>query len=316
MENIPLVKLTRSGITECVHRGSIAVAKHGKLIYFEGNPYLEFPIRSTAKPFIAMPLMNNNGVTKYALSKKEVAVIVSSHNGEDLHRCTVENILQKIGLSEKDLKCGTHAPYFDWILPNYKNEISAIYHNCSGKHAGLLLLCDMLKTTKENYWDLNHPIQQVILAELSDYLELKQRAIKIGVDGCGVPTYSITLSKLAEGYAKLLRDDRLTYIKNSILEESFMLAGTDRVDSEIISLCGYIAKSGSEGIFCLSIPGDEVGIAIKIESGSDEAAESVAISILNKLGYLNEEQFLSLSKYQTIDIRTSTDVIVGKLGPI
>jgi len=313
MECVPLVKLTRSGITECVHRGSIAVFRKDKLTYYEGNPYVEFPMRSTAKPFIAIPLIANEGINRYSLSQKELAVMVSSHNAEQVHRDTVASILKKIGMTEKDLKCGTHDPYFDWILQD--NKLTAIYHNCSGKHAGLLMLCNLLKITKDNYWELNHPAQQNIVAELADYLELRPRAIKIGIDGCGVPTYGITLSKLAEAYAKLLHDERMSYIKNAILEEPFMLAGTDRVDSDIISLCGYIAKSGSEGIFCMSIPNDDVGIAIKMESGSDEAAESVAISILEKLGYLSEEQLLSLAKYQSIEILTSTNVVVGKLGP-
>lgn len=315
MECVPLVKLTRGGIIECIHRGSIAVFKRDKLIYCEGNPYLEFPMRSTAKPFMAIPLIKNDGINRYSLSNKEIAVMVSSHNGEQLHRETVEGMLKKIGMTEKDLNCGTHEPYFEWILPKNERKMTAIYHNCSGKHAGLLLLCDLLKISKDNYWELNHPAQQIILAELAAYLELRPRAIKIGLDGCGVPTYGITLSKLAEAYAKLLYDERMSYVKAAIFEEPFMLAGTNRADSDIISKCGYIAKSGSEGIFCLSIPGEDVGIAIKIESGSDEAAESAAISILDKLGYLSEEQLSSLRKYQSIETRTSTNIITGKLCP-
>lgn len=111
-------------------------------------------------------------------------------------------------------------------------------------------------------------------------------------------------------------DDALLFVKNTILKEPFMIAGTDRVDSEIISLCGYIAKSGSEGIFCLSIPSDEIGIAIKIESGSDIAAECVAVEILDRMGLLNGEQKTALNKYRFLEILTSMNIRVGRYEPI
>lgn len=315
MDAMPVVKVTRSGVCECVHRGSIAVIQNNKLVYAIGNPYIQIPLRSTAKPLIAKSFINSGATDKFNIDACEIAIMASSHNGEDKHRKTVSSILSKIGASEGDLKCGIHDPYFPWIVSS-RSELTQLHHNCSGKHAGTIMLCKMLNVSTDNYWEFSHPVQQLIYKDLCTTLTSSPARIKIGVDGCGVPTYIIPLIKLAEAYHTIFKDDVLKIVASSMLLHPFMVAGTDRLDSKIISICGYIAKSGSEGIFCLSIPKENMSIAIKIESGSDEAAESVAVEILDKLGLITHDQLMQLEKYRCPAIVTSTGVIVGHLTPI
>lgn len=322
MNSIPLVKTTRSGVTECTHYGSIVVVKNNKPILVCGNPYHITPMRSTGKPFFLLPLIEKGGIEKWNLNDKEIAIMASSHNGEKVHRDLVSEILNKIGMNESDINCGTHEPYFDWVQEtgkdiNSKTDSSCqLYHNCSGKHAGMLMLCKMTKEPTENYWDIKHPIQKMIFNKVCNTLNFNKKTTKILLDGCGVPTYSIPLVMLAESYQILSDDPNLEPIKSAILNEPYMIAGRDRVDTEIIKECGFIAKSGSDGIFCLSIPEENIGIALKIESGSDDAAESAAIEVLDKIGLLTAKQKRSFEKFRKLEIKTSTNICSGHYEPI
>lgn len=317
MDTVPLARATRSGITECVFRGSIAVVRDGRLIDAYGNPYVHLPMRSTAKPFIVQSLVKHNGIEIYDLSGREIAVMVSSHNGEAVHRETVLGILNKVGLSESALKCGTHEPYFDWILDRAVSAVpTVLHHNCSGKHAGTLMLCHLMGFPIDNYWEFIHPAQRLILEELSSILKISCDRIRIGVDGCGVPTYIVSLFSMADAYQQLIVNSNLASVRNAMIGEPYMVAGRERLESDIIESCGYLAKSGSEGIFCLAVPNDKIGIAIKIDSGSDSAAECVAVELLDKMGLINSSQQAILDKYRFQRITTSTHLTVGRYEPV
>lgn len=319
MDAIPLARRTRSGIPECIHRGSIAIVRDGVLVGAYGNPFAPVPMRSTAKPFILQPLVSNGAIEKYGLTSKELAVMSSSHNGEDVHRTAVLGILAKVGLSESDLRCGTHELYFDWVKPAdsvAEGRIGPLYHNCSGKHAATLMLCTLMGFSLSDYWLPAHPVQQLILRDVAAALQRSADHIVIGVDGCGVPTYTVTLMELARAYQYLLAAPKLARIREAIIDEPYMIAGRDRLETDIVASCGFVAKSGSEGIFCLSIPGDDAGIAIKIEDGSDDAAECVAVEVLDRLGFLAEGKRSAFDRYRFRTILTSTHIPVGRYEPV
>ena len=142
METMPLVEVTRSGYVESRHRGTIVVVQDGKIVDSIGDPQMVVSERSTAKPFQLLPLLNNGGLEQFKLKFNEIAIMVSSHNGETGHVATVRDILSKGGFSENDLKCGTHPPFHFWITEKIFEETGSgpqsIHNNCSGKHAGKL----------------------------------------------------------------------------------------------------------------------------------------------------------------------------------
>ena len=100
----PVIELTRGGIVESIHHGAIAVANSsGALHAWYGDAELVTFLRSSAKPFQAIPLLESGAADHYQLSLEQIAVICASHSGTDEHVRTVASIQDQIGISEADL---------------------------------------------------------------------------------------------------------------------------------------------------------------------------------------------------------------------
>jgi len=111
--NVPrlsaLFELTRGRILESIHFGAIAVVdSHGRLLYSYGDPQSYAFLRSSAKPFQALPFFERNGHEFYKLDQKEQALICASHEGSDEHVRVAVSIQVKAGVKESDLQCGVH----------------------------------------------------------------------------------------------------------------------------------------------------------------------------------------------------------------
>ena len=66
---------------------------------------------------------------------------------------------------------------------------TAIHSNCSGKHAGILALCQLKGFSTIGYTDQSHPAQQLIRQTLSELAEAELSDADVAIDGCGVPTF-------------------------------------------------------------------------------------------------------------------------------
>lgn len=309
----------RGQTIETLHRVHfLAQNKHG-IVMQCGSKELVTPTRSAAKPFMVNHQLNLAKKSGIELSDKHVSLMVSSHNGEYVHRKAVEELLKLAQCNVNDLHCGTHIPFFDWLYGEFfqeKDEKRQLFHNCSGKHAGMLLLNLLVGGNKEQYWELNHPIQEMITSSVKDMFEIaKNDEFSIVLDGCGVPNYCVTLSKLASAYLKVCCDERLARIREAVLNEPYMIAGKDRVETDIIRNCGFFAKSGSDGVFCVTVPSECLSIVLKVEDGGDDAAESAIVEILSTLDLLTQEQEQILNKYRYLEIYTSTGELAGQLSP-
>src|SRR5919199_5913842 len=105
----PLVEVRRGPIVESRHRGHVAaVTGAGQLVAFIGEPETVTYLRSSAKPFQALPLVTSGAADRFGLTEAELAVACGSHSGQDLHAEAVAGMLKKIGLDETFLKCGVH----------------------------------------------------------------------------------------------------------------------------------------------------------------------------------------------------------------
>src|SRR5436305_1572467 len=107
-----LARAYRGAHVESFHTGSIAVVDSlGRLLAFAGDPALRTCIRSAAKPFQAIPLIEYGGVDEFDLSGEEIALTCASHGGEPVHVSTAAALLRKGEFDEEDLLCGAHLPY-------------------------------------------------------------------------------------------------------------------------------------------------------------------------------------------------------------
>ena len=154
---------------------------------------------------------------------------------------------------------------------------SPLHNNCSGKHAGMLALADELGAPFAGYRRPGHPVQRVILENVARFTGLEQREIELGLDGCGVPCFGISISHMALAFARLMRPpddtpddhrDAAARVRGAMMGNPYLVAGRDRVDTDLMqALPGRIlSKGGAGGVHCIGLP-DGVGIAIKIEDG-------------------------------------------------
>ena len=93
--------LTRGRIVESIHFGAVAVVDvNGKLVASYGDPEIVTYLRSTAKPFQALPFIERDGDSYFHLTPREVAMVCASHSGTDEHVAVVRGMQEKIGVTE------------------------------------------------------------------------------------------------------------------------------------------------------------------------------------------------------------------------
>ena len=166
----PVLEVTRGRIVELVHFGAAAVVDStGHLLAWLGDPQLVTYLRSSAKPFQALPFIERGGDQAFHLTSKEIAIICASHDGTDEQVEVVKGIQAKVGVQESDLLCGTHplshGPTVEAMRA--RGEVpTANRHNCSGKHTGMLAHARMRGLPIADYINLEHPVQQTILETL------------------------------------------------------------------------------------------------------------------------------------------------------
>src|SRR5204862_3607225 len=158
----PLVEVRRGGLTESRHRGHIVAAEpDGKIVASLGSPQTVTFLRSSSKPFQALPVLVSGAADRFGFTDREVAIACASHNGEPIHTELVASMLRKIGLGPEALKCGIHEPYSAEVARELRERGEAptvLHNNCSGKHAGMLAVALHLGAPIETYYKPEHPV--------------------------------------------------------------------------------------------------------------------------------------------------------------
>jgi len=297
-----LVEEYRGELLECVHRGYVCcVNEDGRVIYSIGDPEFVTYMRSSAKPIQAIPLIKRGIDIKYNLSDKEITVMTGSHRAESFHVTALESIMDKVQITEEELICLPTYP----LSMNAKEEIlknggekRRIYHNCSGKHMGILTLCTDMNCDKREYWNINSPAQQEILSYISMISEYPREYIKIGTDGCGVPVFAMPMKNLAMAYMKMacpytigdeLTRDAVIKITKLMNENYEMVSGTDLICSLLLMDNNIVAKGGAKGVYCFGLRDERLGFSIKIIDGSEEEWPLIVASILEQINYKNKD---------------------------
>jgi L-asparaginase II len=336
MSYMPAVEVLRGGVVESIHSAALAVVDpKGNLIAAWGSPEFKTYMRSSAKPIQVLPFLEAGGVARFGLNPKEIAVMCASHSGTDEHVRTVTSILDKAGLSEAHLLCGTHPPTHRETADRLKREglePTSLRHNCSGKHAGMLAFSKLLGTSIEDYVNLEHPIQQRILRTLSEMCELDIREISIGVDGCSVPTFAVPLRSAALAFARLADPSELSHQRTEACHKVWeamtaypkMVAGPERLDTALMNVAGgnLISKGGAEGYQGIAIaPGARykgstaAGVAIKVVDGDrgGRARSVIALKVLEELGVLSSEKLAALDGFGPRKQTNWREIEVGEI---
>lgn len=339
----PIVEVTRGGVVESVHYGAAAVVdRSGRLLAWVGDPQAMTFLRSSAKPFQAIPLVEGGGLDAFGLTPRQLALICASHSGTDAHKAMAESIQAKVGVSESHLLCGTHPPYDaeTWNRMRAAGESpTPNRHNCSGKHTGMLAQARHLGLPLETYIDPNHPVQGRILEAFSAMCGLTPGEVLLGIDGCSVPTFAVPLAAAATGYARLADPSGLPgeraraarRIVEAMTSNPDMVDGPGRFDTRLMQASGgrILSKGGAEGFRGLAImpgalrPGSPgLGVAIKIADGDlgkltdsppgQRAGRRAALALLTQLGALVANQLDELAEFGTQPVTNFRELVVGE----
>jgi L-asparaginase II len=338
MPFVPLVELTRGPLIESVHFGALAIVDNkGKLVAGLGDENFIANLRSSAKPFQSLPLIEAGGADFFHLSQREIAITCASHSGTDEHVAVLKGIQEKIGVTEANLQCGVHPPMDEptaQALLLRGEDPTPNRHNCSGKHTGMLAQAILARQPVDNYLSREHEIQKRILRTFSEMLDLVPEDIIIGIDGCSAPTFAAPLRNAALGFARLADPTglpealaaALRLIASSMMANPDMVGGPGAFDTLLMEAGGgkIVCKSGAEGYQGIALlpgalgPGSPaLGITYKIIDGdqSGRARPLVGAALLQQLGALSEEQMARLKNYLPRPITNWRGIEVGEIRP-
>jgi len=282
------VEQLRGGWVEAVHDVHAAVVDSaGRLVARTGDPELVTFWRSAAKPFQALPLVEDGAAEAFGLTSEELALACASHSSEPGQVARVRELLGKIGCSERDLLCGPHPPLSDRVAQDYQSRgvrLTAVYSNCSGKHAGMLALARHHGWPTEFYTRLEHPVQQRCLTEVSRWTDVSVAEIKTAVDGCGVVCYGMPLKNMALAYARL--GNSALRIVESMIRHPDLIAGEGRPCTEMMRAHPgrVITKVGADGVYCALLTQQGLGVALKVVDGHAMASALAMAAALEALG--------------------------------
>ena len=324
-----LVRQMRNGVEESTHRGDIVeVDVNGRMLRALGDADHLVNLRSCVKPFGVTAILDAGGQQAFGLEPAEIAIMASSHSGEDVHVRTLQAMYRRTGVSQGALATGIEGMPLDELtrarLARDGERPGEIRHMCSGQHSVFLLLCRLNNWSTDGYWLDEHPAQGAYREAVAKAFATTPAKLRLGIDGCGVATYAFPLREVARAYAFLAdpsavpsTDPRsavggsLTIVRDAMLAYPELVAGTrDRIDTSIMkALPGrIISKGGMEALRGLAIlPGPRArgkaapasGMAIKIEDGDgyDRGTWAASIEALGQASVLEGQALRVLSRY-------------------
>ena len=315
-----LVEFQRGGTdrVETRHRGAIAVVDaRGRLRWHAGRVDRAYALRSTAKPFQLLPLLLD-GVhagtgARDALDAADLAVMMSSHNGEAMHTERIAALLARFGLGPGALKCGVEAPALKADKERLVREganASPLHCNCSGKHTNMLAVCVHRGWPIESYLDIDHPLQVRIRDILLALVGRADATPPCSIDGCSLPTYWLPVETLAHLFAFIADPQaappvegrpvaaELSTLLAAGMRHPELIAGSGRLDTVLMrALEGRLfAKTGAAGLYAVALPRgprvpEPLGIAVKIEDGDPRSRirAAVIVEVLSQLGVVGDD---------------------------
>jgi L-asparaginase len=266
-------------------------------------------MRSALKPFQALAVTSTGVMQRYDLTDKDLAVICGSHQGNIEQARQVFNILWRADIDPRSLQC-----------PIPVGKENPLQHNCSGKHAGMLAVCQQRNWPLDTYLHRSNPVQKLILKKIGELLGMPGDEFIGAKDDCGAPTYLMQLGQMACLYAQLASGSHLDLerIVRAMTNYPSMVAGKGSFDTELVNLTQgiLVSKSGAEGIQCVGNMDQGMGLAIKVIDGAKRAKYSAAVSILRQMGWITPtvadtlaEKFLKINEYKRLEVAGELSII-------
>lgn len=316
-----------------MHAASVAVVnERGELVRSFGDPNQRFAFRSATKPFQALPLVTSGAADAFGLDARELAIACGSHNGSDRHADVVRGLLARAGTGADALRCGTQLPIelrLRHEQPLRGEDRDPVRHNCSGKHAGFLLVARQLGERFEAYLEPKSRVQLLVREAVASACELSPDTLEPAIDGCSAPTFASSLVALARGMKNLALASSpdpelaraLGRIRDAMHADSFLVSGERRFDYDLAQSYpgNIVSKSGAEAIIGIGFRDPPLGIVVKVHDGAERARGPITIAVLRELGLVDDiARFPLLARYErpaiSNDAKLRTGEVVAKLA--
>lgn len=279
-----LAAVVRSGVVEAIHDGAVAVVDaNGRLLAHSGDIDRPFLGRSSLKPFQAQVGLEMGS----GLSRAHLAISCASHPATPAHVALVRDVLTGAGLDETHLQTPPSYPSspeaLHYVGPNDLPQ--RIWHNCSGKHAGMLAACQAAGLDLATYADPGHPLQRDIADVIDDVT--RENHGPPAIDGCGAPAFRTSTRGVARAFATLATDPRFASVRTAMQQHPRIVGDETWIDVNVMVWVNAVAKGGAEAVVGIGLP-TGFGIAIKAWDGAQRGVYPAAVETLRVLGFLDD----------------------------
>jgi len=288
-----LVEARRGRVVEAVHRVHAVASRDDEIVAAAGDVALACFLRSSSKPLQAIPLAR----ARDDLTDEDLAIASASHRATPAQVAAVRALLAKAPASEDDLELG----------PQEGRPPEPVYHNCSGKHAGMLALSRARGWETKGYRLPGHPVQEACRAVHAEAAGVDAASMPAATDGCGVVTFALPLERMAHAFGRLESLPGGDRVARAVRARPDLVGGPDGADVRLmLAAPGWIAKGGAEGVLCAAGP-DGLGVALKTEDGASRAHLPALAAFLARVG-------LELPAFAVVPVTDSRGEEVGLLG--
>lgn len=318
------VVVTRGALIESRHRVHAAVVNaDGVLLQAARDPHLRVWWRSCAKPFQVLPLLLDGGFDRLGWGPDELALACASHGGEPEHVALAAAMLATVGLEEGDLACGPHEPLSARgarLLRESGQRLTRLHNNCSGKHAAMLARAVQHRWPTRGYELSMHAVQDEARSTVAAWGQMNAHSVALAVDGCGVTVFGLPLANMALSYARLVRaaqrgEDGPARVVGAMTGNPFLVGGSDRFDTMLMEATQgrVLCKIGAEGVHTLGLVNEGIGVAIKVEDGTQRAQYHAVLTLLERLGAAPDVWPDEMRDFTTRHVRNTRGEQVGEI---
>ncbi|MFN7728322.1 MAG: asparaginase [Bdellovibrio sp.] len=297
------VEIVRGLSVESVHLvDAVVVNNMGEVLTAYGDPTLAVYPRSAIKPLQALPFVLSKAFESLQHHDQVIALACASHHAEAQHLEVLLDWQQKSLLQESDLICGPQPPEDEQALHDlvrHRQLPTRLHNNCSGKHTAFLMACRAHQWPSQGYQHWDHPLQVEIRRLLTQFSGVQHDQLPWGIDGCGIPTYSLELRALARMMSAFLRPDHyganlswgLQRIREACARQPWMIGGRTSLCSQVglLSQGSILAKIGAEGVYSAVLFDEGTAISLKARDGGSRACEAALAALLRKHSTLKPE---------------------------
>ena len=170
----------------------------------------------------------------------------------------------------------------------------------------MLALAHARRWPRAGYRLPDHPVQREMLNEVAQATGLAPSRIATAVDGCGVVTFALPLSRMAGAFARLQSLEAGDRVATAMRTHPELIRGPGAADTLLMqTLAGWVAKAGAEGLLCAVAP-DGLAVALKVADGNGRAVKPALAALVERLGY-------ALPEFARVPVTNSRGEAVGEL---